>query len=229
MWKLIKTDFEYSKNVLIFIHLIMFAVWIPFVVQGWKEMNNSYPALQAALVAATAILFLFRFVRVQKEKRERQNFLLPISTGKLAVSRLLLIGLFWLEVTVLMALAFLLHPSIYRHEFVFGFLSLSGYMIAMNAAPFIFRDLRHSLFSKRQIYWLSIGWTVAAFFGYAIFMLFVFSSNGMTLLPESFKLLKADFSGFIAGPTGAAIISLIGFSLSGVSVVLFKRRKMYTE
>lgn len=229
MWKIVRAEFEYSKTILIFAHIFVAAVWIAFVVQGWEQVDKSFPALRSSLVAATAILFLSNFTKLQREKRSRLYNVLPLARGRLAVARLIFIGIFWLEVTGLLAIAFVLRPSVYSHEMLFGFLALTGYVLTLNAMPFIFRDLRLSYNSKKRKLLMNIGWTIAVFLGYFFFMLFIFSSNDMTLLPEPLKIVIAGFSNFVEKSFSAIVFNLLGFGLSWISVLLFKKRMLFVE
>ena len=101
MWKILKAQIIYNKIILIIGFILIVSVFIPFVVQGWQEMNNSFPALRAVLLAATAMLFLFNIVRLQREKRDRFHHILPLSNSELAISRLLQIIIFWLSLLFL--------------------------------------------------------------------------------------------------------------------------------
>jgi hypothetical protein len=228
MWKLLKAQIIYNKIVLIVGYLIFGSAFIAFVVQGWQEMDNSFPALRAVLLAATATLFLFNTVRLQKEKRDRFHHTLSLNTWELGISRVLQIILFWLSLLSLILFAFVMRPSIFELKILWDLLSLTGFVLVMNAAPFIYRDLSYCFHAKSKKIMLVILYALMIMAGYFLFMLFIVSAESISI-SNDLVLVKKNFSNFINTFRGAVFFNLCGIILTGISLYVFSKRKTYTE
>ena len=228
MWKLLKAQIQYNKIILIIVYLIFLPVFIAFVVQGWQEMDKSFPALRAVLMAATTMLFLFNIVRFQREKRDRFHFLVPLNIWKIAVSRLLQIIIFWLSVLSLVLFAFVLRPAVFDLKILWDLLSMTGFVFVLNAAPFIYRDLSFCFHSKSKKVVLVIAYALMILAGYLVFMLFVVSVGSISLSSD-LVLVKKGFSSFINTFMGALFFILCGIISTGISLFIFSKRKTYTE
>jgi hypothetical protein len=228
MWKLLKAQIQYNKIILIIVYLIFLPVFIVFVVQGWQEMDKSFPALRAVLMAATTMLFLFNIVRLQREKRDRFHFLVPLNIWKIAVSRLLQIIIFWLSVLSLVLFAFVLRPAVFDLKILWDLLSMTGFVFVLNAAPFIYRDLSFCFHSKSKKVVLVIAYALMILAGYLLFMLFVVSVGSISL-SNDLVLVKKGFSSFINTFRGALFFILFGIVSTVISLFVFSKRKTYTK
>lgn len=228
MWTLLKAQIIYNKIVLIVGYVIFGSAFIAFVVQGWQEMDNSFPALRAVQLAATAVLFLFNTVRLQREKRDRFHHILTLSIWKLGISRVLQIIAFWFSLLSLVLFAFVLRPSTFELKILWDLLSLTGFVLVMNAAPFIYRDLSYCFHAKSKKVVLVIVYALMILAGYLLFMLFVVSADSISLSSD-LVLLKKNFSNFINTFRGALFFNLCGIISTGISLYVFSKRKTYTE
>jgi len=148
MWKILKAQIQYNKIILIISYLIFLSVYVSFVVQGWQELDNSFPALRAVLMAMTAMLFLFSIIKLHREKRDRFHHILTLNIWQLGISRVLQIMAFWFSLLILVLFAFVLRPSIFDPKILWDLLSLTGFVMVLNAAPFIYRDLSYCFHAK---------------------------------------------------------------------------------
>ncbi len=228
MWKILKAQIQYNKIVLTISYLIFFSVYISFVVQGWQELDNSFPALRAVLMATTAMLFLFSIIKLHREKRDRFHHILTLNIWQLGISRPLHIITFWFSLLFLVLFAFLLRPSIFDLKILWDLLSLTGFVVALNAAPFIYRDLSYCFHSKSKKVVLIFVYALMILAGYLLFILFVVSVGSISLSNE-LVLLKQGFSNFINTFKGAFLFNLCGIILTGINLFVFSRRKTYTE
>jgi len=228
MWKILKAQIQYNKIVLIISYLIFLSIYISFVVQGWQEMDNSFPALRAVLLAATAMLFLFNIVRLHREKRDRFHHTLSLRNWELGISRVLQIITFWFSLLFLVLFAFVLRPSIFDLKTLWDLLSLTGFVLVMNAAPFIYRDLSYCFHAKSKKIVLVILYALMIMAGYLLFMLFVVSVESISL-SNDLVLVKKGFSNFINTFIGALFFNLCGIILTWISLLVFSKRKTYTE
>ncbi len=228
MWKLLKAQIVYNKIVLVIGYLIVISAYIPFVVQGWEEVDNSFPAIRAVMMTATTLIFLFNVIRLHREKRDRFHHTLSLNIWELGISRLLQLILFWISLLILVLLAFVLRPSIFDLKILWDLLSLTGFVLVMNAAPYIYRDLSYCFHAKSKKVVLVIVYTLMIMAGYLLFMLFIVSAESISLSNE-LVLVKNDFSNFINTFMGAFFFNLCGIILSVISLFVFSKRKTYTE
>ncbi len=228
MWKILKAQIIYNKIVLIVGYLFVLSAFIPFVVQGWQEIDNSFPALRAILMATTAMLFLFNTVRMTREKRDRFHHILTLNIWELGISRMLQIIAFWFSVLFLVLFAFVLRPSIFDLKILWDLLSLTGFVLVLNAAPFIYRDLSLCFHAKSTKVVLVILYALMILAGYLLFMLFVVSAESISLSSE-LVMMKKNFSSFADTFRGTVFFNLCGIIFSGISLFVFSKRKTYTE
>ena len=228
MWKILKAQLQYNKIILIISYLIFLSVYVSFVVQGWQELDNSFPALRAVLMATTAMLFLFSIIKLHREKRDRFHHILALNIWQLGISRVLQIMAFWLSLLLLVLFVFVLRPSIFDLKILWDLLSLTGFVLVLNAAPFIYRDLSYCFQAKSQKVVLVIVYALMILAGYLLFMLFVVSAESISLSSD-LVLLKKNFSSFINTFKGAVFFNLCGIIFTGISLYIFSKRKTYTE
>lgn len=228
MWKILKAQIQYNKIVLIISYLIFLSVYVSFVVQGWQELDNSFPALRAVLMAMTAMLLLFSIIKLYREKRDRFHHILMLSIWKLGISRVLPIIAFWFSLLSLVLFAFVLRPSTFDLKILWDLLSLTGFVLVMNAAPYIYRDLSLCFHDKSKKNVLVILYVLMILAGYLMFMLFVISAESISLSSD-LVLVKKNFSSFINTFIGALIFIFCGIIFTGMSLYIFSKRKTYTE
>ena len=228
MLKILKAQIQYNKIILIISYLIFLSVYVSFVVRGWQELDNSFPALRAVLMATTGMLFLFSIIKLHREKRDRFHHILTLNIWQLGISRVLQITTFWLSLLFLVLFAFVLRPSIFDLQILWDLLSLTGFVLVLNAAPFIYRDLSYCFHAKSKKVVLVIVYALMILAGYLLFMLFVVSAESISLSSD-LVLVKKKFSGFINTFRGALIFNLCGIIFTGISLYIFSKRKTYTE
>lgn len=227
MWKILKAQLQYNKFILIFGYLIFLNVYAPYVIQGWR-VENSFSALRAVLIATTAMLFLFSNLKFHREKRDRLHHMLALKIWQLGISRMLQIITLWFSFLFLVLFAFMLRPSILDLKILWDLLSLTGFVLILNAAPFIYRDLTYCFQKKSAKVVLVIVYVLMILAGYFLFMLFVVSARSISLSSD-LVLVKKNFSSFINTFRGALIFNFIGIIFTGVSLFIFSKRKTYTE
>lgn len=228
MWKILKAQLQYNKVILIISYLIFLSVYVSFVVQGWQELDNSFPALRAVLMATTAMLFLFSIIKLYREKRDRFHHILALNIWQLGISRELQIIVFWFSLLFLVLFAFALRPSIFDLKILWDLLSLTGFVLVLNAAPLIYRDLSYCFHSKSKKVVLVIVYALMILAGYLMFMLFVVSADSISLSSDLVSV-KKGFSSFINTFRGALFFILCGIISTGISLFVFSKRKTYTE
>ncbi|UCE06944.1 MAG: hypothetical protein JSW07_02575 [bacterium] len=228
MWKILKAQLQYNQIVLIISYLIFLSIYISFVVQGWQELDNSFPALRTVLMATTVMLFLFSIIKLYREKRDRFHHILTLNIWELGISRVLQIIVFWISILILVLFAFVLRPSIFDMKILWDLSSLTGFVLVMNAAPFIYRDLSYCFHAKSKKVVLVIVYALMIMAGYLLFMLFVVSAESISLSNE-LVIVKTNFSNFINTFMGALLFNLCGIILTVISLYVFSKRKTYTE
>jgi hypothetical protein len=136
--------------------------------------------------------------------------------------------MFWLSVLFLVLFAFVLRPAIFDLKILWDLLSLTGFVLALNAAPIVYRDLSYCFHSKSKKVVLIIIYALMILAGYLLFMLFVVSAGSISLSSD-LVVVKKGFSSFISTVTGAFFFILCGIISTGISLFIFSKRKAYTE
>lgn len=228
MWKILKAQIDYNKIVLAVSYLVFLPIYISFIVQGWQEIDSSFPALRAVLLAVTAILLLFNIIRLQREKRDRFHHILALSPWKLGISRELLIIIFWISVLFLVSFAFVLRPAIFDLKKLWDLLSLTGFVLIMNAAPFLYLDLNFCFQARSKKVALVIIATLMIIALYFLLMLFIISTGAFSI-SDSLLSIRNEFSNFIHSGMGALCFNLCAMLITGLSVLVFSKRRTFTE
>ncbi len=225
-WNLIKSEFAYYKYLLIFLSMFFFIVSIVFLMWGAKDLEDSVPAYQMSLIAVFLVVWGFRFTILQKEKRDRIHKSLPLSDGTIACYRVFSLPLYWLLLSIIFILCNLLVQGIMGIFPLFWFLlSLTGFILAINAAPLLQRDLQHIFMAKYQRSLIALVWACLFVSFYLIFYFLIIPLKNFGLFSDQ----KVYFQESMSSADYSLAFLCVGLLMSFVNVLLFKKRKVYTE
>ena len=226
MWKIIKSDFKYHKFVFIVPYVFVLAGLVANVVQGWRQLELDFQGMRTVMAVATAFIMFFKIVTTIAEKRTRHNVLLPLKSWQIGLSRLLFAILIWATCLILYWLATLTAQLYLQGIIIWDTISLSGLVLIANALVFIFIDVNYTRINKIQKILLMLLYPFLMFCVFIAFFIFGVSEQSWKI--TKFLLpYKADFSSFSATVIGALISLLIGIAATYVSIMVFKRRRMY--
>jgi hypothetical protein len=226
MWKIIKADFKYHKFIFIVPCSWVLAGLVANLVQGWRQYELDFQGMRTVMAVATAFIMFFKIVSTTREKRIRHNVLLPLKSWQIGLSRLLFTILIWSTFLILYWLATLTTPLYPQGIIIWDTISLSGLVLIANALVFVFIDVNYTRINKIQKTLLALLYPFLVFSGFIAFFIFGVSEQSWKI--TKFLLpYKADFSSFSATVIGALISLLIGIAATYLSIMVFKRRRMY--
>lgn len=228
MWKILIAEYAYYKTVVITAYLFLLGVTISFMFWGLDEIDNSFPAVKAVMMATAGSIFIFKAIKTYQEKRDRMLIILPYSTFQVGISRLLTLFIFWMSSLLIVLSCFLFKPAHFELKILWNILSLSGFVFCLISVPFFYRDLIYCFDDKYNKITLTIIFTFIVIFGYSLFILFIVSAELMSLV-QSLSLLKGEFTKFTESPLGAMLFILFGSLFMVLSTLIFKHRKSYVE
>ena len=226
MWKILKSQFVYNKLILTGCFLFSLAVILAFIIQGWQDINKSYPALRAALFAMTVIVFFSSFVRNSKQKRDRFFHKLPVKVWQLGITRLMFVLLFWICLMILVSIAFIIRASIFNDKILMDLLSQTGFIFCLFGLVFIIKDIPYVLFFKKIRLLVGVINFIAIISCYLLFMLFIVSKNAMENSPSLIPV-KNGFNQFITSYLGSVFFLVLGMTMVVMSFYVFSKRKIF--
>jgi|GEM_PF-1907897 len=230
MWKIIKADFKYQKFIFIIPYAVVIAAIIANVSQGWRQHEHDMQGVRTVMAVMTGIIFLFNnWLKIIQEKRYRFIMLLPLSQWKIALPRIFFIILIWLSFLVMYWLGTsVIRP--YRTDILFwDTLSFTGLVLTANAIFFIYYDFLYILTDTKQKVILGFIFLLSLFIGYIVFFLFSVDEKSWNIFKNLLLPYKDDFSGITSNYVGAIVSLLIGIMMTILSVLVFGRRKTYTQ
>ncbi len=229
MWHLIKAEFEYHKYIIFLISIFFIITVTAFFIDGVEKLEFSFPALKAVMMAATVILWLVIFIRKQKEKPECYYAKLPVSFHFISIFRSLTVPIFWLVFFVLFWMGFI----IFRIEYIqidlfYNLLSMTGFILMINAFPLIHRDLTNYFSGKFQKLVLTGIYGFFMLIVYFMFVVFIAVLRSVKHL-DSIVALKIYLENFSFTLTGSIVFFSFGLVLTLISIVTFNYRKLYLD
>jgi len=226
MWRILKAEYTYNNYTVITAFSLVMIISIIFLMWGGDQLAKSVPAYRSVLVAAVMIVWMYRMMQLQKEKRDRIHILLPIPIGKISAPRVLFIILFWASILFLFIICNLIiqNPADFS-PLLWRMCSLSGFVLLVNAVPFIQRDFIYTFLQKYQKVINNVIWIIVLILGFLLYNLFMMSTDKF----GSFSGSAIYFHKAASSVGFALLLLLIGVGFSFLSIIIFKRRKIYTD
>ena len=228
MRRLLKAEFLYHKSLLIIPYLLVLVVILVNFSKGWERIEQNVPGTKTIMVSMIAVVYFVRLLNMIKEKRERFQMLLPLSITQIGFFRLIFTLVTWLSFLIL----FWIGTSTvkpYQYDLIFwDTLSVTGFVIIANAFPFIYRDLTNIFSSNISRILLMVFYSIAMIVGIVIFNLFGINENSWKIFKPLLPL-KENVVHIFYSWIGALIFLGLGFCLTGISLIIFKRRKTYID
>lgn len=229
MWKIIKSEIEYLKIVIIAVIAFIIFVNTLQIIQGrWFEELYSFPGRKViwlSLVLTNAAMYLAFY---RRSNRIRLHVLLPIKRKVLPRVRTIMFIALWLSVAVFQFIFYVAAMGEFPdRKWTFDILSLSSIMVFLLAFPALQQDFNGFQFSKIKYMWIS------GTLGAASIILYV----GFILMASFFEFLPKPIINFIHengrilyfSERGILILMIIGLLFMFFSLVSFRLRKTYLE
>ena len=229
MWKIIKADFKYQKFIFLIPYAVVLAAIIANVSQGWRQYEHDMQGVRTVMASMTGIIFLSKSFIIAKEKRHRFITLLPLKQWTIALTRVLFIILIWLSFLVMYWLGTAVIRPYRTDILIWDTLSFTGLVLLANAIILVYYDLLYTLANNKQKVILGFIFLSLVFIGYIVFFLFGVDEQSWNIFKTLFLPYKNYFSSFSSNYIGAGVSLSIGFIMTILSVIVFKRRKTYTQ
>lgn len=227
MWKILKAELNYYyKLPLIITGCIIVWLFIAFSIWGKSHLEEDLLSFMIVAMSVTAVSWFSMVVNKLTTKRERFFAGLPVSTGLIGISRLLIVIVFWLMIVLCFFLTLLiLRPEIKAGDIFWKIISFNGVILFFNADYTLSRDLYYCITRKDKIQGIHIDLLPTVFLplmNALVLLYFAIPHAFHFSLPLREQLVNAIFS-----PGGAILLNIVGLGLSYLSVVVFVRRRSF--
>jgi len=218
LWKMIKADVVYNRALFVFLYTVVFLAVATNAVMGRLEEQLSILMFFSVVVTGVTA-----GIEEIKSKRIRYFAGLPIPVRQLGIFRYSVFVPYWLSLMVLLWISTLISQKTpIDLEYTWWVLTRTGSMFIWIACMNLIQDFPFCYQKKGVGYFLK--WTVlllAVFGGPLIY----FATNTRQQTEPFF----ASLSGVFIDPAGALGLFLLSFALMVLSVIIFEKRKSYTE
>ena len=220
MWHILKTEFRYNMMPLaIALGLIAFLLLIGVIVVRHDPTSSFQPTL---LYIGTLYIVLYRS---RKEKRGRLYRALPVSAVTVALARVLAQAPFWVGAILVYAAARTTAVTEGFTDTVVATAAVSGIIVWANAAYLISFDIGARVGGGRRLLKsaaVAPVWVVTFTLGVFFAKWHQFGNSYDMPAPVWIEPLFTTVS-------GSALFHILGILLTGVSVLLYLRRKSYAD
>ncbi|UCE20468.1 MAG: hypothetical protein JSV84_09075 [Gemmatimonadota bacterium] len=232
MWKLIKGEFFYNKNMLLVCYTIFIALLITFVY--FPGRNLEQPPAAKWLIAAIWQIFIVSIVvwafyasGSVKNRRARFQTMLPVSILQVSLIRFVLPLFFWSSGVCLFWIMHLLGSTSKSVIDVFWtMLCLMGVFLIIVSLRYIAIDLKTSLIAK-NVKWFVRNMAGGILLGIIFIVYFFTIYTYYSIRP--FHALRQYSPSFLLTPSVAVLWTVIGVMLTFASIVVFSCRQSYVE
>lgn len=227
MWRILRAEICYNKIIVGITCGIALFIIIVNSVRGWPNPTLNLRGTKAIMTVAVAVACFVSFLKFFKEKRERYLSILPLSIKEVGVSRLLFMGIVWLSLVLLFLIGSSTAQPYWVDNIIWDTLSLTGFIMMINAYIFIHRDLTIRFQDRYQKLILMILYSILIIMGYLVwYLLFTVAIPYFKFL-EPLNQFKKDFPNVSSVAIGAIFFNLCGIGLTVLSIFIFKNRKTY--
>jgi len=229
MWQILKAEIRQNGIFLLVLYVLVLLPIIINVIQKWPTIDVDSVGIRSLMGFGLVAIIAFRLTMETKERRGRYCLLLPLSVLQIGISRLLFPLLVWLSLILL----FFLGTSTAR-PYHFGLiigdtLSMTGFMLMVNAISQIQKDLAGYFPGKYNKAVQAIQNSLIILLGYSL-LYFLFSKPiPYFAFLRHLKPIHTDLSKVASSWIVILLFNLIGLGLTGLSSILFMRRKSYLE
>ncbi|UCE41210.1 MAG: hypothetical protein JSV17_17555 [Candidatus Aminicenantes bacterium] len=218
MWKMIKADIEYNKTLFIFLYSVVFLAVLSNAIKGYLEEQ-----LTMLMFFSVVVIGVTAGIEEIKTKRIRFFSGLPISVKRLGVFRYSVFVPYWLSLMVFLWFSSLVSQKAQMGlEYLWWILTRTGAVFIWIACMNLSQDFTFVYRSKGPGY--ALKWTVLLF-GVFGGPLVYFATNPRYQSDPFFSFISDVF----LSPTGGMGLFFLSLGLLAMSVLVYKKRKSYTE
>jgi hypothetical protein len=229
MWKLLKTEVEYFRWLYILGLLVVIIINTGLTLDGkWIEAQDDFPGLRVIWLGVGIVVLFFAILFNRKSGRLKNQMMLPLNHPQLAIVRMLAFIVFWTALISILILFYMLNfGNLPSQTWLTNLLSISGIIFLVNSIPLLYTDFYSTYFSTRDKFFIMIFWWIL----WIIYVLM--NSIFMTYLdfisPEFFSDAREKLTDLYFTAEVTAINVILGFGFFFLSILTFKKRKLYLE
>jgi hypothetical protein len=224
MITLIKSKISYYRTVLLVLVTPVISVTGLFLTMGGDNPESSVAAFRVVMLTATAFFWVFYLTDTRGEKRDRFHAALPLPLCRIALGRILLIPLFWSAMVLIFMISLWIvvgvTPLGYRGR---DLLILTGFVLYINAIPFLAQDLRNMVEKKAWLLAINIVMALMAVLGYLLFIALAVPEPGVRSLGALYRVFREA----VYSPAGGVVLPIAGVLMNWAAVYTFLHRKSY--
>jgi len=228
MLKIIKAEFNYHKLIFILPFGIVLAAMVANVILKWPQHEYDLQAVKKLMLLAVVLPFLFYFICLIKEKRDRYNALLPIPKWKIRLSNVLFVIITWACLLFLYWLATSIARPYSIDIIIWDTLSVTGFVLLANAISFIYRDVAYISFSKFQQSLLVISFLIFAILALIYYLQLGVGESSYKIFAPLLPIKENVIRVSAYGPA-AMVILLFGLGMTILSFATHRRRGTFVE
>ena len=229
MWKLIISEIEYFKWLYILSIIFVLIVNFGLTIDGrWIEAQSDFPGLRIIWLGVGIVILFFALLFNRKSGRLRNKILIPLSNNKISIARLIPFIVFWIILSIILVLFYLLNlSSLPSNEWIVNLLSLTGLILMIDSIPILYTDFYNRYFSKRSRILLGVFWSLL-WITYIILNT-IFATYFDFLSPQLFANSRTVLTELYFSNTATIINISIGVIFFFGSIITFQKRRLYLE
>ena len=229
MWKIVKSEIEYFRWLYIFSIAIVIIINFGLTLDGrWIEAQDDFPGLRVIWLGVGIVVLFFAILFNRKSGRLQKKMLLPVSTLQIGLARILAFTLFWLTLSLVLILFYLLNfqdlPDI---NWIVNFLSITGIILLINSIPLLYSDFYSTYFGKKEKFLMRVFWSILWLI--YIFLNIIFADYFDSISPIFFEETRKTLSDIYFSSEITILNITVGTLIFTSSLVTFKNRKLYLE
>ena len=229
MWKIVKSEIEYFRWLYIISIAIVIIINFGLTLDGrWIEAQDDFPGLRVIWLGVGIVVLFFAILFNRKSGRLQKKMLLPVSTLQIGLARILAFTLFWLTLSLVLILFYLLNfqdlPDI---NWIVNFLSITGIILLINSIPLLYSDFYSTYFGKKEKFLMRVFWSILWLI--YIFLNIIFADYFDSISPIFFEETRKTLSDIYFSSEITILNITVGTLIFTSSLVTFKNRKLYLE
>lgn len=229
MWRLVKSEIEYFKWLYILSILLVIVVNFGLTLDGrWIEAQNDFPGLRIIWLGVGIVVLFFPLLFNRKSGRLKSKILLPISQSQISFARLFAFILFWLGLSLILVIFYLINFSSFPDKsWLVNLLSITGIVFLINSIPLLYSDFYNTYFKRGEKILIGFFWSIL----WIVYILFntIFSTYLDFISPEFFSQARETLTELYFSKGTVVINFVFGVGLFFISIITFQKRKLYLE
>ena len=225
MWHILTAEIVYNKRFMLMGYGLFFI--LTAIVLLFGKPLHFFRDFSIALWASVLFTqFAGEFEKI-RSKRVRSLAVVPTSSRRVALVRIVHTLLYWLSLIVLFILVVTIFAaSNLKVEFFLTLIQVNALIWIAFAACTIFYDLKNSTFDSKKRFWLRFIWTAVIIVSYYVLFYYM---NFMGLFTDSIIIDRTVLKSGYFSSAGIVGLNLLALLLVGFSIEIYVHRRAYLE